>query len=199
MSTALQLALVWALAAVAMTAGWAWQRRNENAGIVDVIWSACTGGAAVLLAALGSGAALPRTLLAILGGAWGLRLALHLWRRVRGEAEDGRYRSLRERWRDDQGRFFLLFQFQAVLVPLFALPFLAVAANPKAAATPWLAVGIAIWLASVAGEAVADRQLARFRAERVAGVERAARHVPVPALPERNSAHRGTGLAHARR
>ena len=57
---------------------------------------ACVGGSAILLAVLGDGAWQARTTLAVLGGLWGARLALHLWHRVRSEPEDGRYRYLRE-------------------------------------------------------------------------------------------------------
>lgn len=159
------LAMVWLGAALAMSVGWRWQRQRHNAGIVDAIWAAGVGGSAVLLAVLGDGAPLPRALLALLGGVWGLRLALHLWRRVRGEAEDGRYRHLRAHWQGHQGKFWLFFQFQAVLGVLFALPFAAVARNPVAAPTLWTALGVTIWGLSVAGEAIADRQLARFRAD----------------------------------
>ena len=158
------LVLAWALAAVAMAAGWAWQRRHANAGIVDAIWAAGVGGSAVLLALLGQGAVLTRALLALLGGAWGLRLAWFLWRRVRGEPEDGRYRQLRAHWQGHQGKFFLFFQLQALLVALFALPFAAVAAN-GAPRPGWIAAGVATWMLAVCGESLADRQLARFRAE----------------------------------
>ena len=119
---------------------------------------------AVLAAATGGGALLPRALLAVLGGLWGLRLGLYLWHRVRGEAEDGRYAQLRLRWGNDQRKWFAMFQFQALLIALFSLPFLAVAANPSAAWNAWFVAGIVMWLASVGGEAIADRQLADFRA-----------------------------------
>ncbi|MFD0737775.1 DUF1295 domain-containing protein [Lysobacter koreensis] len=165
MSALQTLILVWALAALAQAGGWLWQRRRRNAGIVDVLWSLGVGGAAVLMAVLGSGALLPRLLLALLGGAWGLRLGLHLWRRVRGEPEDGRYAHLRTLWHQDDVNWFAFFQFQALLVVLFALPFLAVALNPVSGFTPWLAAGVATWVVSVAGEAIADAQLARFRAD----------------------------------
>jgi steroid 5-alpha reductase family enzyme len=159
------LLLAWAGAIVLQAAGWLWQRRHRNAGIVDALWALGVGGAALLAAMLGDGAHAPRVVLAVLGGAWGLRLATHLWRRVRGEAEDGRYASLRERWQGDQRKWFAFFQFQALLVVVFALPFVAVARNPVAAVTPWLLAGIVVWIASVAGEALADAQLARFRAD----------------------------------
>ena len=159
-----QLLLVWLVAALAQTLGWRWQRTRTNAGIVDVVWSFGVGGAAVLAAATGGGALLPRALLAVLGGLWGLRLGLYLWHRVRGEAEDGRYAQLRLRWGNDQRKWFAMFQFQALLIALFSLPFLAVAANPSAAWNAWFVAGIVMWLASVGGEAITDRQLADFRA-----------------------------------
>jgi steroid 5-alpha reductase family enzyme len=157
------LLVVWVGAALLQAAGWLWQRRRRNAGIVDVLWSLSIGAAAVFLAAVGDGAVAPRVALAVLGGGWGLRLAWHLWRRVRAEPEDGRYAQLRGRWGDADGKWFAMFQFQALLAPLFALPFAAVARVPVDGATPWLVAGIAVWGLAVGGEALADAQLARFR------------------------------------
>jgi steroid 5-alpha reductase family enzyme len=160
----IQLSCLWALAALMMSLGWLWQRLRANAGIVDVLWAGGTGASAVLFAMVGDGNASPRVILAMLGGLWGARLAAHLWARVRGEPEDGRYRNLRAHWNGNQFRFFLFFQFQALLILLFSLPFLAVARNPRGLDT-WMLIGILIWSVSVIGEATADRQLARFRAD----------------------------------
>ena len=165
MSPARQLLLVLALAALAQGIAWARQQRTRNAGIVDVVWAFGLGAAAVVVAATGEGAALPRVLVGVLGGAWGVRLGWHLLRRAGGEAEDGRYAHLRARWGDAPLKWFALFQFQALLVALFAMPFAAVAANGSDTMNAWFAAGIAVWLGSVGGEAVADRQLARFRAD----------------------------------
>lgn len=158
------LLLVWASASLMMVGGWRWQKQRDNAGIVDVLWACGLAGSALLLALLGEGAARPRLLLGVMGGVWGLRLAWHLWHRVRSEPEDGRYRHLREYWGGRHWKFFAFFQFQALLVVLFALPFLAVSFNPDAEPV-WLLLGVLIWVGSVAGEAVADRQLAAFRAD----------------------------------
>jgi len=95
MTTTNALLAIWLGAAWMMAAGWAWQRRKRNAGIVDVLWSAGVGGSAVWAALVSPGALATRLSLAVLGGLWGLRLALHLWHRVAGEEEDGRYRALR--------------------------------------------------------------------------------------------------------
>ncbi|NID06598.1 DUF1295 domain-containing protein [Luteibacter jiangsuensis] len=164
MSIGWQCLILWLLAATVMTLGWQWQRSRSNAGIVDVLWAAGVGAGAVLMALFGSGAPMIRAALAILGGVWGMRLARHLWKRVRGEPEDGRYKHLRAHWKGAQWKFFAFFQFQALLIVLFALPFAAVAKNPQVSVA-WLAAGAVVWLLSVVGESVADGQLARFRAD----------------------------------
>jgi steroid 5-alpha reductase family enzyme len=146
-----------------MTLGWLWQRRHENAGIVDVLWSTGLAASAILNGLFGSGAPWPRALVAVFGGVWGARLAIHLWVRVRAEPEDGRYRALRAQWGSNPLKWFGLFQFQAFLIPLFSIPFAAVAASSNTQ-PGWMAIAVVFWIVSVWGEHVADRQLARFRA-----------------------------------
>ncbi|OZI29265.1 hypothetical protein CEG14_21840 [Bordetella genomosp. 1] len=165
MNAPLQLLALAVLMTGAMSLAWGWQRRHDNAGIVDAVWAAGVGGAALLIGASGTGAPATRAWLALLGGLWAARLAWHIWRRVRAEPEDGRYRALRAHWQGDQGKFYLFFLFQAGLVVLFALPFTAVAANPHAPGALQLALALAIWLAAVGGEGLADRQLAAWRAD----------------------------------
>jgi steroid 5-alpha reductase family enzyme len=160
-STPLLLVLVGAV--LAMAATWWLQMRTRNAGFVDVVWAALMGAAALFYGAVGMGAATPRLLVAMLGGIWGFRLALHLLARVLHEAEDGRYRHLREHWRDDQGKFLAFFMAQALLVALFSVPFLVVANNPVAGITSWSIAGVLLWAAALGGESLADAQLARWR------------------------------------
>jgi steroid 5-alpha reductase family enzyme len=154
---------VWIAASVAMLVGWLIQRRTRNAGIVDAIWSACMAAAALFYAWVGSGGLVSRLAVAMLGGVWGSRLCMHILSRVLNEPEDGRYRYLREYWRDDQRKFFGFFMAQALLTALFSLPFYAVAENPRDALSIWCVCGLTIWLASVAGESIADAQLSHFR------------------------------------
>jgi steroid 5-alpha reductase family enzyme len=162
---AVLLLLVWAFAAIAMALAFVLAKRVGKIGVVDVAWAGAMGMSAVLVGALAPGTAVSRALAALLGAAWALRLGAYLWRRVAHEAEDGRYLALRERWRDSTPAFFAFFQAQALVVALFTLPF-AVAASRPADPPPWqLLAAVAIWLIAVAGEAIADRQLARFRAD----------------------------------
>ena len=156
----------WAGAALLMGALWLRSLRTSDAGIVDVGWSAGLGLAAIFHAAVGDGDPLRRALVGALGALWGFRLALHIAVRSRGHDEDPRYRVLRERWgaRAD-ARMLLVFQAQAVLVALLALSFLVVARTPRPALGWPEAAGVALWAIAVGGEWLADRQLARFKAD----------------------------------
>jgi steroid 5-alpha reductase family enzyme len=154
---------VWIVASIAMASGWLVQRRTRNAGIVDAIWAMGMGASALFYASVGSGGLASRLAVALLGSLWGFRLCLHILARVLNEAEDGRYRYLREYWQGDQRKFFGFFMAQALLVALFSLPFYAVAENPRESLSLWCVLGIVVWLVSMAGESIADAQLAAFR------------------------------------
>lgn len=158
------LGLGLAASAVVMVALWVRQRRSGNAGTVDVGWAACLAGMAVLFGALGDGSPMRRVLAAVLGGAWALRLALHLAARVAGQEEDGRYRALREKWGESaQPKLLAFFLAQAVAAAVFAIPFLVVASDPRATLGPLPLLGVATWLVAVVGEGIADAQLAAFK------------------------------------
>jgi steroid 5-alpha reductase family enzyme len=73
---------------------------------------------------------------------------------------------LRESWgQRAQAFFFWFFQVQALWTAMFSIPFLVVAFNDAPAPSPWDIAGIAAALVAIAGESLADAQLARFRAD----------------------------------
>ena len=164
MSPAWQVATVWLVAAAIMAATWRLSLRVRNIGYVDVAWAGLMALAAVLAGTLGNGDARARTLVAVLGGLWGTRLCLHLLSRVRAEPEDGRYQALRARWGASPARWFVFFQGQALVVALFSLPFVAAANGAGTRLDTWIPLAVLTWLVAVGGEWLADRQLARFRA-----------------------------------
>lgn len=155
--------VIWIGSALAMTSAWALSMRVRNIGYVDVAWAGLMTFSALIAGLFSGGAALPRTVTALLGAIWGARLCIHLLRRVMGEEEDGRYRALRERWNGDPKKFFAFFQLQALVVALFALPFLGAAANPHPGRWAWVLAAISMWGLAVGGEALADAQLSRWR------------------------------------
>jgi steroid 5-alpha reductase family enzyme len=185
-SEALPLLIVGFCGAVlVMIVLWFIQRRTGNAGIVDFGWAGILGALALLYGALGEGWAPRRALISICGGIWGFRLAWHLLRdRVWRQPEDGRYVTLRTKWTPRADRaFFVFFQAQAVLALYLSLPFLLAAFDARDAWSVVDGIGAALWLAGITGEAVADQQLRRWKADPAnrgktcrAGLWRASRH-----------------------
>ena len=179
------LLLGWTAAALLMLLAWTAQWRTQDAGIVDFAWAAGTGLLALGYAGLADGDSLRRLVVAILGGGWAFRLAGYiLVNRLIGKPEDGRYQRLRAHWREyTQLKFFGFFQAQALLIAIFAIPFLIVALTPEPLPLPALLAAVAVWLLAVGGEALADRQLAVWRANPIhrgrtcrAGLWRYSRH-----------------------
>ena len=145
--------------------GWWRQVVTRNAGHVDVIWAFGVGATALFYLFSGDGSLLHRLLAATLIGVWSWRLGWHIWRRVRGEEEEGRYRAIREHFGGRTNAFHLFFFLsQGALAWLFALPHWIIAAHPGGQ-IGFLLVGVALGTLALAGEARADAQLARFRAD----------------------------------
>ena len=158
----------WAGAAALMVLLWLVQIRTRNAGIVDFGWALGLGSLAVVAAIWGEGWPARRILVAVMGGLWGYRLALHLLRdRIAGKPEEGRYVHLREIWGSRlQTSFFLFFQAQALLAVILALPFFLSASIATAQWTGWDIAGLVLWAVGLGGESLADLQLSRFKAGR---------------------------------
>ncbi len=157
----------WLSMAVVMLLLWAWQRRSGDAGIVDVGWSGGLGLLAWLYAGWQPGWWPRQVLVALLVSIWAFRLAGYLLRdRIGKESEDRRYAKLRQQWGGRAQLYFLfLFQSQAILDVLLSLAFLPAMLNPQDGFTWREPLGVLVWLIALAGESIADRQLARFRAD----------------------------------
>lgn len=154
--------------AVAMAGAWLLQRLTRNAGWVDVVWSFALGAAGVAYALVpldGAAPTLRQWLIAALAAAWSLRLGLHILGRTRHGVEDTRYAQFRREWGDAfERRMFGFLQIQAAAAALLALAMLLAARNPRPLSVMDLLGGVVL-AAAVVGEAVADRQLHRFRAD----------------------------------
>jgi steroid 5-alpha reductase family enzyme len=159
-----------AVVVIWMTGLWLISLRLRDASIVDILW----GPTFILLNAVYAlltpdGAGARKLLATILVTVWGLRLAIHIYRRNRGKGEDFRYR----RWRSQAGdawwwqSLFKVFLLQGALAWLIAFPLLAAQTSPTPAAlsaADWLA--LVVWVFGFAFEAIGDMQLARFKARK---------------------------------
>lgn len=151
---------------VIFSATWAWQLKTENAGMVDPIWAFSLGLVALLYAVLGSGDPATRALTALGGLAWGVRLGTHLWKRNFGKPEDARYHRFREQWgAQAASKMFWFFQLQVVISMLLSIAFLVPSFRTTPPSTGWIVLAVVVWIVSVAGEGIADRQLQRFKAD----------------------------------
>lgn len=150
---------------------WVVAVRIDDVSFIDSFW----GGGMALLAAVSWLRLAPAgplaTLIAAMAAAWGVRLAIHLYRRWRREGEDPRYARMlkkpREQRRFASAALTRVFLGQAVLLFLVSSPAqLGILAAGSDRGIDALALtGLALWLVGVFFEWVGDWQLARFRAD----------------------------------
>src|SRR5262249_6235096 len=136
--------------------------------VVDVAWGVAFAAVAVVTFGLSADRGDParRALVAALTVGWGLRLAVHLARRGRGQGEDPRYRAMLAPARGNRHLYALrmIHLLQGALVWLVSLPVQAAQYAPRPlSALAW--AGTAVWAVGLFFETVGDAQLARFRAD----------------------------------
>lgn len=149
-----------------MTGVWLWAKKITNAGVVDVFWALNFPVIAVILFFLGNGWQLRKMLICSMVLLAGLRLGIHLWKRVIGhlDEEEGRYKQLRNEWAPhENAKFFLFFQFQAISNVVLSAPFFLITMNASTQLNALELAAVAIWAIAFTGEALADRQLATFK------------------------------------
>lgn len=168
MTTATLFLGIAAFLSLAMGAAWLAVARGAKSGWVDAAWSFLVGiaGVAVALAPVEGWPADPQrsALVAVAAALWSLRLGLYIAIRTLRGGEDPRYAALKEEWGTGwQARLFGFLQIQAAAAFLLATTIFLAARNP-APGLQWSDLaGMALLVAAVAGEGVADAQLARFR------------------------------------
>lgn len=164
-----------ALAAIAlslallMAGAWVVQQRTGNSGWIDTIWTYSLGlvGCTAALWPIGGAPVSSRQwLVAALLAIWSLRLGTHIAVRTTMIADDPRYAEYIRQWGADasRGMFVFLQQQAAGTIPLAFAVFIA-AHHPAAELRVQDFLGAAILAIAIAGEAIADFQLTRFRSE----------------------------------
>jgi steroid 5-alpha reductase family enzyme len=161
------LAVGWAMVATLQLLLWRISLTRRNAGIVDVGWAF---GFTIVIAACIIGGPAPAASWAPIGAVvvvWSLRLGAHLVERGAATGpEDGRYRHLRQRWAGTADRRFLaVFQAQALLVAVLAIGFVMPFSAAPVHGWPVRILGLVVATTGLIGEWIADRQLARWKAD----------------------------------
>lgn len=162
----LALALyAWVAVSSLMLILWLISLKTRNAAIVDVGWTFGLLTCAIVYAIFSPSYSLRKVLVLMMVGVWALRLGGYLFlTRVWKQPEEGRYQQIRKAWKTNINlKFFFFFELQGVLDVVLSLPFLFAAVNSREQIVWVESLGLALWLASMIGEAVADAQLSVFR------------------------------------
>ena len=165
--------IIMAAAALAMVAvmvcAWAVARKTGNGGWIDVFWTFGCGALGIAFAAAptaGPEVTWRQMAVAILVALWAMRLGVYVLARVASGPEDARYAVLREAWGPRYASRLLGFAIlQAAAAIGLALVMRLAAINPDRHLRLFDLLGVAVMVAAVGGEAIADAQLARFKAE----------------------------------
>lgn len=145
---------------------WAVLGKQGRSGWADFAWAVAIGLAGVTFAALAQGWTGRRIAVAALAVGWATRLATHLGKRLAHEGEDGRYRAMAESLGASYRSFMLgFFLLQAFMAWVFSLPFFVLAQASATGFTLAEIVGLFVWLLSLAGNNLADRQLAVWKSD----------------------------------
>jgi steroid 5-alpha reductase family enzyme len=146
---------------------WASVRRRD-VSIVDLYWGPGVAVIAAVAFATGGGTDPRRFLVVTLAAMWGFRLGGYLyWRKQQCPGEDFRYAELRARFGDDfqSASLVTVFLPQALVMWVVSWPMQWAVTTPSDPELGFLdAVGFALWAVGFGMEALADLQLADFRA-----------------------------------
>jgi steroid 5-alpha reductase family enzyme len=150
---------------VAMAGAWVVGDRSGRSGQVDAIWTFATGAACLAAIWLGANQPARAGLAAVYLAIWSIRLGSYLWKRAE-HGEDPRYAALKQQWGDKaRSRLFLFLQIQAVSSWPLAISAYVAAASPRPAPDLADLAAVLVFAAALGGEAVADRQMAAFKAD----------------------------------
>ncbi|MEI6376454.1 MAG: DUF1295 domain-containing protein [bacterium] len=155
------------LSSLLMAAVWWVAMHIRNAGIVDIAWALGFAPLALFYRIFGDGEPVRQNLITLMVIIWSVRLGAHLWKRVMGHhpEEDSRYQELRRAVAGHENLFFFwFFQAQALLLSVLSIPILLSNFDPRIQLGFSDILGCAVWLVAIAGESLADRQLATFKA-----------------------------------
>ncbi len=160
-----------ALAGLAATATlafatWLASMARHDVSLVDRMWPVFIAGAGIVYASLLPASSLRAACLVGLVVVWTIRLGLYITARNWGHGEDRRYQAIRAR--NEPGfalkSLYLVFGLQALLAWIVSAPLLAGMAGASPLGILDI-VGFALAAAGIVFEAVADRQMARFKAD----------------------------------
>ncbi len=144
---------------------WGWSLWRRDASVVDIWWGLGFVGVTWYYYQRSGIGASWQLLHLLLVSLWGVRLAMHIAWRGRGEGEDRRYAAMRKRGGKEFWRKSLItvFWLQAGLVVVLSFPLYVVQTTASWSYPSLFYLGCLLWIVGFLFEAVADWQLLRFK------------------------------------
>lgn len=151
------------------------QLKRDNS-VMDIAY-----GPLFFLAAMGtlfftSGVSATAFLITGLMGLWSMRLAMRIYRKNKGKAEDARYAAWRQAWLKRGLRYFLWRSYlqinllQGLIILLVSLPFIIATASNELSYNVYIVfLGLAVYAFGLGYEALADYQLDAFLRDKKSG------------------------------
>ncbi|HDT13445.1 MAG TPA: DUF1295 domain-containing protein [Candidatus Aminicenantes bacterium] len=134
----------------------------RNNGIVDIAWGLGFIVVTAVLFAREPGLYPAKALAILFVLVWGLRLAIHIFKRNRGKPEDFRYAAMRKRWGKAAPlkAFVFVFMLQGLFMLVVSLPITVLIGAPARPLGAFDVAGALLFAAGFLFEVVGDRQLA---------------------------------------
>ncbi len=138
---------------------------KKDSGIVDIGWGLGFVFIAITTLVMGKNLYLKQILITILILLWGMRLAVYIFFRNRGKAEDWRYKK----WRDDWGKnfalraYFQIFMLQGLFMFIISTPIILVNSSDIETLSLFDVLGTLIWTFGFIFETLGDLQLYQFK------------------------------------
>ena len=152
------------LMSLLMAGAWALQRATGSSGWIDTVWAASVGLGGIFAVVFAGGDGWRRGATLFLVVVWSLRLAGHIGMRTRGGGEDPRYAKLMEQWGSAAAlRLFIFLQIQAIAAFVLVLAVYLAASNTHGFPRIVDVIAMVLALGALAGEALSDAQLSKFR------------------------------------
>lgn len=144
---------------------------KRNMSLSDVAWSLGFIVACAVYVVLGEGFVWRKLLILTLVSIWALRLTFYFLERISNQPEDPRFGLI---FAPEKKNFFssipsltlksfIFFLFQGLVIVLLSLPFALMSRDSFSYFGSIEVFGILVWMAGVAGESIADRQLYQFK------------------------------------
>ena len=146
---------------------WLASLKQRDVSLVDRVWAVMIALPMLAYHFVLPGGGLRASVMAMLVVVWATRLAIYVTKRNWGHGEDRRYQAIRARNGPNFPLTSLVYIFllQAILAWLVSMPLLAVFVYPRAW-SPWIdCTGATLVVVGIVMSAVADQQLASFKAD----------------------------------